>query len=328
MKLIALKPIRETREEYDRIEKKIRELFRTEVYRPLMLEIGGHSKLIQNAVDDLAAAIRKGRVTFNRGKFRGNFGSVLSKELRALGAQWNKQTSSFDISKGKLPDQIRHAVDAAYQRFLETAGRIDKKLSEVLPEDIAEKLKIEHIFDTTIYKVDGEFRKSVKAITVAPQLSASATKRISEEYNESMKLKIQGWLREEILELRGKVKEQAFKGFRYESLAKTIQDSYRVSEKKAKFLARQETNLFLGKFKETRYADAGVYEYKWKCVAGSPNHPVRPRHQELNNESAKGRIFRFDDPPVSTGAGEPPRKCNPGEDFGCRCVAIPVVRFT
>lgn len=327
MKQIALKPIRDNPEDYDRIEKKIRELFRTQFYMPLMLELGGHSKLIQNSVDDLFSAIRKGRVTFNRGKFRGNFSSVISSELRSIGAKWNKQTASFDIPKARIPEVIKYAIDAAYQKFLETSRKIDKKLSEASPEEIAGKLKIEHIFDATIYKVEGEFGKSIKGITVAPQVSTSAMRRISEEYSENMKLKIRGWLNDEIRELREKVKEQTFKGFRYESLAKTIQQSYQVSERKAKFLARQETNLLIGKFKETRYADAGVRFYKWKCVVGSPNHPVRPRHQKLNDESAKGKLFRFDDPPISTEPGEPVRKCNPGEDYGCRCVAIPQIKF-
>jgi SPP1 gp7 family putative phage head morphogenesis protein len=95
-----------------------------------------------------------------------------------------------------------------------------------------------------------------------------------------------------------------------------------VSANKAKFLARQETSLMTTKLKETRYREAGVNEYKWKTVAGSKLHPVRPSHKIL-----EGRIFRWDDPPITTPPGEAVRRNNPGQDYNCRCFAQPIVRF-
>ena len=78
------------------------------------------------------------------------------------------------------------------------------------------------------------------------------------------------------------------------------------------------------KYKQVRYQSAGVNQYKWKCVVGSPNHPVRPMHAELGKRSDKGELFTWDNPPIVDSKGD--RK-NPGQDFGCRCVAIPVVTF-
>jgi SPP1 gp7 family putative phage head morphogenesis protein len=99
-----------------------------------------------------------------------------------------------------------------------------------------------------------------------------------------------------------------------------IRESFGVTEKKAKFLARQETGLLMAKFKESRYTESGIHQYKWRCSAGSAKHPVRPSHKVLD-----GRVFRWDTPPITTAPDEPQRRNNPGEDFNCRCVAIPIV---
>lgn len=101
-----------------------------------------------------------------------------------------------------------------------------------------------------------------------------------------------------------------------------IQDSYDVSANKAKLLALQETSLLMGKFKQVRYADSGVQEYRWGCVAGTKNHPVPPWHKAL-----EGKIFRWDGPPITSKLGEPVHRSNSGEDFNCRCFARPIVRF-
>lgn len=325
MKVIQLNPIRETKEEYDRIEKKIKELFRSQVYLPLIVELSAPRNLLENSLEDLRQAILKGKIYFHAGQFTGNFNSTISKELKALGAVWDKNASAFRILKSKLPDEIKTAISVSFDRFQKTAKKMEQKLSEIVPDEIAEKLKIENIFDTTLYKVENEFKKSIKNITVAPELTVEMRARIAKEYTENMKLYIKGWLKEEIVELRKRIQAHAFDGYRYEALIGEIQKSYGVSQRKAKFLARQETALLITKFKEVRYQDAGVNHYRWKCVVGTQAHPVRPRHRQLNDESVKGKIFRFDDPPVVTEVGEPTRKANPGADFNCRCVALPVV---
>ena len=71
----------------------------------------------------------------------------------------------------------------------------------------------------------------------------------------------------------------------------------------------------VSKYRQIRYEDVGIRRYMWST---SGDVRVRHDHKELN-----GKIFYFDNPPITdkaTGA-----RNNPGEDFGCRCVAIPVM---
>ena len=107
--------------------------------------------------------------------------------------------------------------------------------------------------------------------------------------------------------------------FALEKLAKKIKASYGVSQSKATFLARQESNLLLAKFRESRYNEIGCDEYIWQTVVGSPSSPVREGHARLN-----GTRQRFSNPPVVNKKGD--RK-NPSEDYGCRCRPKPVIRF-
>ena len=100
-------------------------------------------------------------------------------------------------------------------------------------------------------------------------------------------------------------------------ISKKIQDSFGVSESKAKFLARQESRLLLSNYHQGVMEKAGVEKYMWKCVVGTEEHPVRPYHKKND-----GKIFSWDNPPTVNDAGE---KKHPMQDYNCRCLAIPVI---
>lgn len=322
MKEIQLKPIKESTEDFDKLEAAIKKLFRDKLFLPLLKELGEPSNRIANSESAVADALNSGRITFNRGRFSGRFNSSISKELKDLGARWDRKHGTWNILQSSLPIEIRNTISASAFKFAEKLERIDRKLAQILPEEFAGQLSSSKYFDASLWKVDKDFRESVKNITVAPTLSESARKRIADEWQNNMKLWITDFTKEEIEKLRKNMRKTVFAGNRYESAVKTIQRSYGVSENKAKFLARQETSLLMTKFKETRYVEAGVKEYRWGCVAGSKLHPVRPWHKSL-----EGKVFRWDDPPITTKAGEPIRRNNPGQDYNCRCFAKPIVRF-
>lgn len=314
----TLTPIRESPEDFEAIKKRLIEHFKKEIYLPLIKELKAPQDTLKNSLEDLAGAIVAGRLRFHRGHFRGRFNSSLSKELKSLGAQWDRTQGSWKIPRSNLPPEIIAAIDAGETRFERVTKRIDQRLEEMLPAEIADRLKISDLFDKTLWKVEDQFKKSVKSISVAPQLTPDRARRISDEWSENMKLFIKDWTEKEIVSLRKEVKKSALTGSRYESLIGTIEKSYGVSTRKAQFLARQETSLMMTKYKETRYTEVGVNHYRWQCVSGTEAHPVRPMHRSLN-----GKIFTWDNPPVTS---EDNIRNNPGQDFNCRCVAVPLVR--
>jgi SPP1 gp7 family putative phage head morphogenesis protein len=63
-----------------------------------------------------------------------------------------------------------------------------------------------------------------------------------------------------------------------------------------------------------RQTQAGISEYEWST---SGDERVRSSHDELD-----GTRQSWDDPPVTNDDGD---TNHPGEDYQCRCVAIPVL---
>ena len=323
MGIKTLRPIRENPADYDAIEAYIARLFKETLYLPLLAELkASPRKVLKNAYESLGDAILYGRIIYSKGVFTGKFTAQVSKELKELGAKWDKGT--WKIPQSKLPMNVRAAISQSEARFIETLKKIDKKLSAVIPDEIADKFKAEKLFDRTLWHIDLDYKKAAKNLIVTPELSDRARAQIAEKYTDSLKLPIRGWVKDQVAKLRKDMKANFEKGQRFEGMIDVIQKSYGSSLKKAKFLARQETMLMMTSFKEARYADAGITEYKWRCVTGTPAHKVRPMHKALNDRSLKGEIFKFKEPPVDDPNGS---RHNPGENFNCRCVALGVLRF-
>lgn len=325
MKVTKLKAIPIEPSEFDSLEELIRKMFREEIYLPLLKELEVPKKALTNSIEDLQDAIVKGQITHANGKFTGTFNAQISRELRKLGAKWEK--GGYRIRLSSLPMDIRNAIAAGETRFARVLRKIDERLKKILPSQITDKVKMTKLFDSTLWKTDQSVKSSLKAITVPPQLTTERRAKIAEEYTENMDKYIQEWSEEQIIKLRKEVQRKVFKGNRYESMVDTIQKSYDVSKRKAKFLARQETNLLMTKFKESLYTDSGVHEYIWQCVH-NPKDSSPKQHVKGNVRYYHGlldkTVQRWDKPPVTDSIGS---RNNPGEDYNCRCVARPIVRF-
>ena len=106
-----------------------------------------------------------------------------------------------------------------------------------------------------------------------------------------------------------------FKGGKtVKSIMQDIQHTYGVGRSKARFLARDQMAKLNADISQMQQMDAGVEEYIW---SSSGDGRVRDRHKELD-----GKKFKWSEPPIvdkKTG-----RRAHPGQDYQCRCVALPV----
>lgn len=324
MKTVEAPPLRVSYGEWDTIERRIKALLAREIYKPILRELGQSTReKLQNAIKPaLVAALQSGKVTYKDGVFSGSFDASTSKALRELGARWNWKESTFSLRASELPMELRPVIAASASAFETKLSAVDAALQKLLPAEIADKLNVSEMFDSAIWKTDKEINRTLKGISVAPKMGDVERKILAREWQRNLKLYIKDFTEKEIFTLRDQIAKRTLKGNRYGGAVKAIQESYGVSANKAKFLARQETNLMLAKLRKERYTGAGSNEYKWKCVAGTPAHPVRPSHKILD-----GKTFRWDDPPITTAPSEPPRHNNPGEDYNCRCFAIPLFKL-
>ena len=296
---------------YSPIEREIQRAFDEILYRKLF-EIVGIGEF-HNSMNALLDAIRNGGIWYENGEFKGSFSAKITVELRKIGAEYKPATRTWKLKE--LPTDVKFAQAEADDVARSMRQKIISVLDDITPDQLDLFYHIKSKYEHTLDAMEHDFESAVAAISIKPVLNEYQKTILSTEYTTNLDLYIKGWLEDTIPKLREEVQEHAFKGGRAESLSRVIMDSYGTSQNKAKFLARQETSLLMSKFKESRYTDIGITKYKW---SGADDFRERPDHKALN-----GKIFRFDTPPITdrkTGA-----RNNPGEDFNCRCQAIPIV---
>ena len=81
-----------------------------------------------------------------------------------------------------------------------------------------------------------------------------------------------------------------------------------TTEKRAAFIARDQSSKLNAALTQARHEDLGIKKYMWSTAG---DERVRESHAEKD-----GQIFEYANPPADTG--------HPGHDVNCRCVQIPV----
>ena len=90
------------------------------------------------------------------------------------------------------------------------------------------------------------------------------------------------------------------------AIAKDVRREMRITGRRVKLIARDQTNKGIGQLTGARQTEAGIERYEW---SDSGDQRVRALHRENN-----GYVFSWNEPPP-TG--------HPGHAINCRCAAIP-----
>lgn len=97
-------------------------------------------------------------------------------------------------------------------------------------------------------------------------------------------------------------------GLHVKDLTDKLVERGNVSQSRAELIARDQTLKLNGNITQIRQQAAGITSYTWST---SNDERVRDEHRAL-----EGQVFTWGNPP-SVGA--------PGEDFQCRCIAVPII---
>ena len=103
------------------------------------------------------------------------------------------------------------------------------------------------------------------------------------------------------------------RGIRVEALAGQIAHDFGVADKRAELIARDQTLKLNAQINRYHQQRVGVREYIWST---SRDERVREMHVEL-----EGTTQSYTNPPEIA----PGRYGHPGDDYQCRCVAIPIM---
>jgi SPP1 gp7 family putative phage head morphogenesis protein len=304
------------------------------IYEPLIEA----EKATENARDSkLRRAIKNGDVTYDGFGFRAvKWSAALSRELKNMGARFDRKRSTWNIPRPQMPTEISDAVreatkanESLMSKFKAALDNMaDNMKKRIVGMGIKEKSK--PIAD----KTEKAFKQTVlNPIAVQPNLTPEQQIFVDQEYNQSVTRPIRLMLdnefednisesllyytQEEVERLREMVANHVGRGAPRAELRRKVDARLGVGYNRAKFIARQETALYTSHLKQAKYRASGIKQYEWKTVGDGA---VRHDHAELNR-----KVFSWNDPPIvdeRTG-----RRAHPGEDFNCRCVAAPIITF-
>ncbi len=217
-----------------------------------------------------------------------------------------------------MPFDLRSAIDAAQAGSAAVhKSMIDTLTSAAQNVGVAPTgLRLEMPVTRILRDLESQFSRSVaesglESVTVAPQLQTAVRDAIARGLTNNLDLSIKKFAAEEIPELRKMVEANLMAGGRLDRLARMIEARWGVAKRKADFWAQQETSLLTAKFRMERAMNAGSVKYVWHTR-------VRHDHAEL-----EGKTFFWNQPPLVDAARN--RHANPGEDYGCRCFAEPII---
>lgn len=307
MKLLPPAPIKD--KYWIGIEKLIQRVF-FGAYRALFILTRPEQKLY-NSKDPLSQAIMASKVGFNNGSFFGKFSSSTTKQLRAMGAKYDSSSRTWKLPTKSLPATIQATLADRDRKDTVVNDEAISIIDDLDVPKIIEDSGIEIAYSKTVRSMSTDIDKSI-GINVT--LTKEQQEIIAQEWTNNLDLYINNFMDENIAELRGAILGNTLRGSRAENLVDIISSRFDVTKSKAKFLARQETSLLMSKMRETRYKDAGLNKYKWLT---SNDVRVRDRHKELNKKT-----YFWSDPPIVDEKGN---RAHPGEDFNCRCVAVPII---
>ena len=278
----------------------------------------------------LLAALERGEITYADGAFAGRFSAATSRYLRGIGARWSSDKTAFFIKLQDLPYSLRGTIAMSRGLAEATHKRVQDRLAEIAA-NVAEAptagLAIDLWTERMVTNLAEQFRHSLEVaanthpalevVTVPPDFTPGMIADVRQGLTENLDLSIKNFTEDETENLRHLVEQNWMHGGRLEELRAIIRQRWDIAERKARFLASQETSMIASEFARARAQEIGSTEYVWVTRHDAK---VRPDHMDLD-----GKVCFWDSPPLVDRARD--RHANPGMDYGCRCQARPLLNF-
>ena len=295
------------------------------------------SKSFSNAVADelekLGAKYRNGAYYIDR--------ALLPVEIEnALAIVAARETAKIAALNGLLA-RLAATVgeETAVKLFIEKAvERMFKKLQIDLEEstkerkvpviDVSVNIPEIDIADTDFQKIDEyhQLTKEESKNLEVPKLNLDEVvidkraKKIAEDYTYNMDYWVKNWKAKEIVKMRRTVLHMTQNGARTETIKKYFMNRWGIAERKAEFLARNESGIASSVLKATHYQDMGCTHFKWLRSTSKEKRELHLEYaKETGNQYGIGgtNIFAFDNAPIideRTG-----QRGLPQQTYNCSC---------
>ena len=163
------------------------------------------------------------------------------------------------------------------------------------------------LFDKHAKDVAKSNATQLRAIGIRPPHDMRLATEIAKRRDENIRL-VEKAARSYADDVRRVFDDPENQGLAVDELVEKLRERGNVSESRAELIARDQTLKLNGAITEIRQTNAGIERYTWST---SLDERVRPEHAAL-----EGQEFLWTAPPAVG---------HPGQDFQCRCVAVPVI---
>lgn len=175
--------------------------------------------------------------------------------------------------------------------------------------------------------VEANGREFERVLRINPrQVGASLSSAIDKFRRENVEL-ITSIPAQQLEQVSAVVESAWAKGERVETLRAKLQERFEVSKSKADLIARDQVLKLNAQVTRERQQASGITEYTWvtsrdERVRGNPAGKYPDSSHD--HYSLDGTRQRWDAPPQVADDGT---TAHPGEDYQCRCVAVPILSF-
>lgn len=222
---------------------------------------------------------------------------------------------------------IEKAVDMLFKK-LQVDLEESTKERKVPVVDVSVDIPEIDIADTDFQKIDEyhqltkEHRKNIEVpkLNLDEVVIDKRAKKIAEDYTYNMDYWVKNWKAKEIVKMRRTVLHMTQNGARTETIKKYFMTRWGIAERKAEFLARNESGIASSVLKATHYQDMGCTHFKWLRSTSKEKRELHLEYaKETGNKYGIGgtNIFAFDNPPIideRTG-----QRGLPQETYNCSC---------
>lgn len=319
---MTFKPIRPSEYYDNKIAKEIINWQWNWYYKPIFDILKPNSVINDN--DVLFNAIKSGNIYYQNGGFyskSGRFSNTIALQLEKIGAKYSKYGRCYRLAKDKLPQQISWVIETTNAKVFSDVVAIKKTLDDFLGVlgDALKGLKLQDVAESMILDIEkraNENMRNNKIEVIQPKMTDFIAKQFSEDYTDTIRFDIKDKLPEQIVKMREVVGQMAIEGESRITIQRYIENNFVKDQKRAKFLARNESSIAVTEYLKAKYQENGSEEFKW---IANLDERVREDHKKLN-----GTVHRYDNPPIideRTGT-----RGMPGEFYNCRCTFVPIFK--
>lgn len=267
-----------------------------------------NSNSIYNDKKTLTNAIRSGRIYYENGAFRSSkpFSNAVADELEKIGAKF--KYGAYYIERATLPLELENTLAIVAARESAKIGALNGllvKLSELIGQESAVRLFISKAVDRMYSKLIKDLEETTQDGGKVPVIELVRTKeqakKVTEDYIHNMDYWVKKWKEKEIVKMRQDVANMVKDGARTETIKKYFMNRWGIAERKAEFLARNESGIAGSVIKATHYQDMGCTHFKWLRSTSKEKRELHLEYaKETGNQYGLGgtNIFSFSDPPI------------------------------